>query len=108
MDAVLKKNIRRTLILMLVSAVLGFLPMLSFRLVDDGPRDLPVYALFLYAVSCVLVWLYVITNVIWQLSIKRVRRIILGFAWLIIYPCLAYLWLVCCFLVLVLLYQGII
>ena len=106
MDAVLKKNIRRTLILMLVSAVLGFLPILSFCLVVNGPRDLPVYALFLYAVSCVLVWLYGITNVIWQLSIKRVWRIILGFAWLIIYPGLAYLWLVCCFLVMLLPHLG--
>lgn len=43
MDDVLKKNLRRTLILMLISAVSGLLSILSFY--RDGPRDLPTFAL---------------------------------------------------------------
>ena len=95
MDAVLKKNIRQILILMLISAVTGLLVAVSFFLAD-GKSYLPVYAAFAYGVLCTLVWVLGTVKVIWQLPFKRVWRIICGFIWLIIYPCLAYLWLSFC------------
>ena len=94
MDAVLKSNIWRMLIFILISAVLGLLSILSYRFAN-GPRDFPLILLFVYVAACLLTWIYG-TFVIRKLPFKRVWRIILGFAWLIIYPRLAYFWLVCC------------
>ena len=97
MDAVLKKNIRQMLILMLISAAFGLLSILLMVVADSGWWDgLPVCGLFIYILSCVLVWIQGTVKVIWQLPLKRVWRIILGFVWLMIYPILAYLWLGCC------------
>lgn len=92
------------LIFILISAVVGLLSILSYRFAN-GPRDFPLILLLVYMAACLLTWIYG-TEVIWKLPFKRVWRIILGFVWLIIYPGLAYLWLVCCCLVMILSHLG--
>ncbi len=114
MKEALKKNVWMTGMLMLIAAILclplifiheigsilvfcGVVEASRYGGVPDSVVDfLAMTVFFVYGIFCLFVLIYGSSKVIWKLSFKRVWRIVLLFAWLILYPIWCWLWSIFC------------
>ncbi len=97
MDDTLKRNIRKTGIFMLITALLPGFYFLGFLL--GFSMDSPVAYWLCFAIAYwgyflsaffVLVWGSI---TIWQFPFEKIRRALLIIAWLMLYPVLCMAWL---------------
>ena len=105
----LKRNIRKTGKFMLIPAFISLLVFPMMLLMASLPSSasanwllLPYLWYFAYAAACFVVLVRGV-KVIWELTLEMIWRVMLFFAWLILYPALCLGWL---FLVVVVLYFG--
>ena len=96
----LKHNIRLTGIFMLIPAFISLLvfPMMLMMLsLPSSPSAnwlfLPYLWYFAYAAACFAVLVRGV-KVIWELTLEMIWRVMLFFAWLIIYPTCCWIWAV--------------
>ena len=96
MENELKQNIRKTGIFMLIAAVIPFLFFLSFLLPSEagGAAFFCFTALNIGSCFFVLVWSSV--QLIWELPCRKFFRMLIFFAWLILYPALCLGWYYLC------------
>ena len=105
----LKRDIRKTGIFMLIPAFISLLVFPMMLLMASLPSSasanwllLPYLWYFAYAAACFAVLVRGV-KVIWELTLEMIWRVMLFFAWLILYPAFCLGWL---FLVVVVLYFG--
>ena len=96
MENELKQNIRKTGILMLIAAVIPFLFFLSFQLPSEVGWSAVFTLQLLYIGSCLFVLVWSSTKLIWKLLCRKFFRMLIFFAWLLLYPALCLGWYYLC------------
>jgi hypothetical protein len=105
MEEKLKQSIRKTVLFMLITAVIPLLFFFTMRLPLECGFPVHSFLRILYLAGCFFVLVWGSTQVVFELPCRKCFRQLFFLAWLILYTALCAVWYYACMLCLIMVFH---